>query len=563
MNNNQLDRLSTPQLLQVVKSLTEKEKFRLARTDYSLFLELILKNATPPYVHSAHTRLLCQKLSEVSSGKCKRLIVCMPPRHSKSQTISRFYTSWYFGNHPDHNVLIASYGSTIAENDFSMPARNVIEMYGKDIFNVTLDPKKHSLDHWKLANHAGNFYAVGIGSATTGKGFNLAIIDDPIKDWKEANSPTVKDGVYDWYKTVLRTRSVPMAEGGAIILILTRWSETDLAGCLLRDAEESGEHWDTLVLKAICDDPATDPLHRQLGEVLWPEKFPLNEILSVRGVQGVMKFESLYQQNPTPLKGFMFSKSWLRFYREEDLQFSSSDNTFYFKGYDPVVTRIISSDPSIGIKSANDPSCLIVADITKGKNILIRKIYRKRMNIPDQIRLIISIAGIWKPNRFLIEDVGFQRALKEVSLELDSFIPFVLIKKGGRGAMSKIERISEISPFFESGKIWLIEGTSDTNDFVEEYEIFPSSSHDDQLDTLEQIVTQVYLMPSFGKMLENGQSQSFSSQFSEFLNIPNSASRENTFTFDATTPSQYSNYSQYAPNSGVSLNVDSDGYFQF
>jgi len=504
VNNNKinLEQLTTDELLQLTQQLTQKEKYKLARENYALFLELILQNETPPYKHSRHTQLICDKLKEVYEGKCKRLIVCMPCRHSKSHTISRYFTAWYFANNPEKNVIIASYGSQLSNSEFSMPAREMVERYGKDIFNVQLDPKKKSLDHWKLKGHKGSFYSVGVGSGTIGKGFNLAVIDDPVKGWEEATSPTVKEKIYNWYKTVFRTRATPMSEGGAIILILTRWAEDDLAGRLLKDAEEGdGEHWDTLVLKAICDNKEEDPLHREIGESLWPERYPLPELIALKNTLGLIKFEALYQQTPSPAKGYLFHEDWLRYYTDEDITFNPHDNTYYFKGNDPIVTRYAACDPSVGVKTINDPSVIIVADITRSKNILVRKIFRKRINIPSQIRLLIDINNIWKPNKFFIEVVGYQEAAKQMAQDLDinNFIPFVSIKRGGRGksGASKELRISEMSPFFESNKVWFMRGTEDTREFIEEYTIYPSGPHDDQLDTIEQIISEVRNLPAF------------------------------------------------------------------
>jgi phage terminase large subunit-like protein len=522
----QLEHLSNAQLLHLLHQATEMEKFRLAKENYALFLELILKNSPRPYIHSAHTLLLCKKLKEIVDGKCKRLIVCMPCRHSKSQTISRHFTAWYFANNPEHDIIIASYGADLAQSDFSMPARDIIENYGQQIFGVKLDPRKRSLDHWKLDGHSGSFYATGIGSATTGRGFHLCVIDDPIKDFKEANSPAVKAGIYDWYKTVLRSRAVPQKEGGAIILVTTRWAEDDLAGCLLRDAKEEGEQWDTLILKAICDSK-DDPLGREIGTALWPERYPLEELMSLKGTMGTMKFEALYQQNPHPLEGILFNESWLRYYCDDDVKFNPPDNTYYFKESDPVITRYMAVDPSVGTKSGNDWTVIIVADVTRQKQILVRKIFRKQINIPDQIKLIISVNEIFHPNKIFIEEVGFSSCSREISLDQGHFLPFCPIKRGGRSAASKEVRISEMGPFFEAGKIWV---QKDMITFTDEYKNYPSGPWDDQLDCLQQITDAVKLLPSFGN-IGLSTSQAYQKEMESFIAVPPSKFSFHHFNF--------------------------------
>lgn len=519
-----LDHLSNAQLLHLLHQTTEMEKFRLAKENYALFLELILKNSPRPYAHSAHTLLLCKKLKEIVDGKCKRLIVCMPCRHSKSQTISRFFTAWYFGNNPEHDIILASYGADLSKSDFSMPARDIIENYGQQIFGVQLDPRKKSLDHWKLDGHSGSFYAVGIGSGTIGKGFHLAIIDDPIKDWKEANSPTTKAAIYDWYKTVMRSRSVPMAEGGAIILITTRWAEDDLAGCLLRDAEKEGEHWDTLILKAICDSD-NDPLGRKIGEALWPERYPLEELLAIKGTMGASKFESLYQQNPRPIESCSFKVESLQYFTEDEIQFNKSDATYYFRG-DPIVQTIAAVDPASKTEQKNDPTCIVVASITRAKNVLIRLVYNKRISIPEQLKTVVFINDIWKPNKFLVEEVNYQNALREVIIANGEYVPFVTIKRGGKNAQSKSERINLTSPMFESKKVFI---HANEKEFIEQYEAYPHVKFDDILDATEMILEEVRLLPSYGNI--NLSPQAYQADLQSFITPPVSKYNFSHFNF--------------------------------
>ncbi|MFT9071094.1 MAG: terminase family protein, partial [Acetobacter orientalis] len=207
----------------------------------------------PDYRCGPHHALLCQKLEAVAQGHITRLMVFMPPRHGKSELVSRRFPAWYLGQHPTRQVIAASYGATLAQ-DFGRSVRNLVttQPFQALFPGVKLAPDSAAKDVWHTAQ-GGSYTAAGVGGGLTGKGAHLAIIDDPIKDRQEAESPARRLAVWAWYRAVLRTRLMP---GGAIVLVMTRWSPDDLAGRLLADMQNAtGEAWHTLSLPAVAEAP--------------------------------------------------------------------------------------------------------------------------------------------------------------------------------------------------------------------------------------------------------------------------------------------------------------------
>lgn len=262
----------------------------------------------PGYRVGPQHKLLCDKLDAVERGEIKRLMVFMPPRHGKSELTSKRFPAWFLGRNPDKQIITASYGATLAQG------------FGRDVRNIVASPEFSALfpdigvaadssarDNWHTTK-GGIYTAMGVGGGLTGKGAHVALIDDPIKDRQDAESPVIREAAWDWYRSVLRTRLMP---GGAIVLVLTRWHPDDLAGRLLDEMENgTGESWEVLSLPAIAD-RADDALGRSLGEALWPDVFPLSELKNIERSIGPREWSALYQQQPTPGEGVLIKTAML------------------------------------------------------------------------------------------------------------------------------------------------------------------------------------------------------------------------------------------------------------
>jgi|TARA_R100000544_G_scaffold34719_3_gene21624 predicted phage terminase large subunit-like protein len=254
----------------------------------------------PQYQSAVHHRLIAEKLEAVERGKIDRLMIFMPPRHGKSELASKRFPAWALGKNPKRQIIAASYNSELA-SDFGRNVRNIIrERKFSNVFaEVELAPDSQAANRWNT-NKGGTYVAAGVGTAVTGRGADILLIDDPMKDREEAESETIRDKVWNWYTSTAYTRLMP---GGAVILIQTRWHEDDLAGRLLEAETHGGDKWDKLILPAINDN----------GDALWPERYPLPALERIRNaisMTGVRDWESLYQQNPTPAEGSFFKRDW-------------------------------------------------------------------------------------------------------------------------------------------------------------------------------------------------------------------------------------------------------------
>lgn len=278
-----------------------KEKLRRSKARQRLidFTEYTF----PKFQPGAHHRKIAEALERVERGEIDRLMIFAPPRHTKSELASRRFPAWYLGRHPDRQIITTTYADAFAQ-DFGRDVREIVSCpeFGRLFDGFSLAADSSAKNRWHT-NHGGVYFAVGVGGPITGRGAHLALIDDPIKNRQDAESQVIRETVWHWYTSTLRTRLMP---GGAIVLICTRWHEDDLAGRLLDRAARGGENWETVSLPAIDGE----------GNALWPEWYPRTELDRIRASVGPRDWLSLYQQTPTADVGTYFQKDWLRRYTD-------------------------------------------------------------------------------------------------------------------------------------------------------------------------------------------------------------------------------------------------------
>lgn len=289
----------------------------------------------PQYQVANHHRLIAEKLEAVERGELDRLMIFMPPRHGKSELASKRFPAWCLGKSPRRQIIAASYNSDLA-NDFGRNVRNIVdEPEFRQVFpDVSLATDSHAANRMNT-NHGGAYVAAGVGTAVTGRGAHIALIDDPFKDREEADSERRRELVWDWYRSTLFTRLMP---GGAIVLIQTRWHEDDLAGRLL----ESESDWDVLDLPAISDD----------GKALWPEWYDVPALERIKATVGAREWSALYQQKPQPDEGTFFQRGGLKEWNKKpaDLNiYGTSDYAVTDGGGDYTVHRVwgVDADSSL------------------------------------------------------------------------------------------------------------------------------------------------------------------------------------------------------------------------
>ena len=268
----------------------------LARRHLSAFCEYAEEGR---WQHAPHLDLLCEKIEEAEAwingghDEIKLIMVSMPPRHGKSEIVSRNAPAWFLGRNPDKEVIITSYGASLA-TDMSRDARRIFREAASPLFNLELAQDTQSVGLWHVEGHRGKMQAAGAGGPITGRGAALAIVDDPIKNMEEAESPTYQRKLLVWFKTTLLPR---MAPGAAIVLVASRWHLNDLQGQLLREAKETGLVWDVVRFPAIAE--GDDELGRHKGDALWPSRFPIKRLMQIKkALSSVRLWVGTYQQAP-------------------------------------------------------------------------------------------------------------------------------------------------------------------------------------------------------------------------------------------------------------------------
>lgn len=414
----------------------------------------------PNYCIYPHHRRLIEKLEAVERGEVKRLIVTMPPRHGKSLTATKIFPSWWLGRHPADETIIASYGSDLAR-DFGRYVRNALssDMHQAIFPDCVLSPDSTAQSRFNTTE-GGGLIAVGRGGTMTGRGGKLILLDDLFKDRKEADNLKLRDAVWQWWQTVVRTRLAP---GGAIVATNTRWHEDDHIGRLMAEAlSGEGEPWEILDLPAIDDE----------GEALWPEMFPVPELMKVKAAIGSRAFEALYQQRPTPAEGGMIKRAWIQFYRELpsglDYQLQSWDTTF--KG--------------------SDGSDFVVGQCwgAKGADAYLIDQVRGRMDFPTALAALQTFSAKHpKAHTKLIEEKANGAAIiATMKHKVGGIIPVVPKE-------SKTARLSAAAPAFEAGNIHLPHPDIApwVHDYIEELVSFPTARHDDQVDATTQAIERI------------------------------------------------------------------------
>jgi len=452
----------------ITRAAAAKELLR--RQDAQASLLEFTKYRFPNYASAPHHKLICEKLEAVERGEIKRLMIFMPPRHGKSELASKSFPAWFLGRNPLKQIIACSYNSELA-GDFGRSVRNIVNSQEySNIFNdVTLSPDNKAADRWQT-NRGGVYVSAGVGSSMTGRGADILLIDDPTKDRAEADSPTVRQRVWDWWTSTAYTRLMP---GGAIIIIQTRWHMDDLSGRLLKEAEKGGEQWDVLSLPAIDKD----------NEALWPEWFPLGALKKIKTVIGSRDWSALYQQDPAGDDKSGFDNRWLRMWRPSNLN---------------NLNKYIIVDPAGEKKKTSDYTVFIVFGLGEDQNYYICDWVRDRLNLTERANVLFNLHKQYRPLAVGYEKYGLQSDIEHFqdAMQRQNY-RFQITTLAGSTA--KNDRIKKLIPLFEAGRVYLpetcvkrdYEGNqiNITQSFIkDEYELFPVAPHDDMLDCMARMV---------------------------------------------------------------------------
>ncbi len=388
-------------------------------------------------------------LEDVSSGKIKRLAVMMPPRHGKTALVTIRWPVWWMEKQPGLRVIVSAYNQTLA-NKFSRLSRRIAES------RMGLSAERKAVEEWQTPSKSW-YRAVGVGGGVTGMGGDLLIIDDPVKNREEAQSPVYRERVWEWYINDLYTRLEP---NGAIVLVMTRWHEDDLIGRILGSASEK---WDVLRFPALAEE--NDPLFRQVGEALCPDRYSRQELLSTQTVMGTWAFESLYQQRPMPAEGGLFKKSWFSNF----LDAVPVQVTGRVRYWDKAATSG-GGDYTVGARlSRTLENTIVVEEITRGQ-----------WSSGERDKIIRQCAETDPPNTSIyIEQEPGSSGVDSVQSLIRLLTGFTV--HGDRVTGSKLIRAEPFAAQAEAGNVALVRAPWNSN-FLEELSVFPNGSHDDQVD---------------------------------------------------------------------------------
>ncbi len=437
----------------------EKKIQNKAKNDFLSFVKCVW----PDFVEGSHHRHIADKFNKLASGEINRLIINMPPRHTKSEFASYLLPSWMVGREPKLKIIQATHTAELAIR-FGRKAKNLIdsEDYGK-IFQTRLQEDSKAAGRWETSQ-GGEYFAAGVGGAITGRGADLLIIDDPHSE-QDAMSRTALESAYEWYTSGPRQRLQP---GGKIVLVMTRWSTKDLTGMLIKNQSEAkADQWHVVEFPAIMD-------HGSRPKPVWPEYWKLDELEKVQATLPVAKWNAQWMQNPTAEEGAILKREWWMKYTNEEIP----ELHHVIQSYDTAFLKKETADYSAittwGIFYPNEDSgaCLILLDAIKG-----------RYEFPELRRLALEQYQYWKPESVIVEakasGLPLTYELRKMDIPVINFTP----SKGN----DKHARVNAVAPLFESGMIYAPEQKF-AEEVIEECAAFPYGDHDDLVDSTTQAI---------------------------------------------------------------------------
>lgn len=442
---------------------------QLSRSNLLAFSKAVMPDYQIGWVH----REICAKLMEfyvrVKEKDSPRLIITMPPRHGKSQLSSRNFPPWGFGVDPNTHIMNASYSSYLAES-MNRDVQKIMQSDNyRQIFpsiNLLQNKKNNGVksvktsSFFEIPGYSGSLQSAGVDGGITGRGADILSIDDPFKNRKEADSPTIRNNVWDWYASTAYTRLSP---GGGILVTVTRWHEDDLVGRLLDAMKHGGkDNWTIINYPAIAE---RDERFRKKGEALHPERFNLEALQRIKANIGEYEWSALYQQHPTPRGGGIIKKKWIR----------------HWKTLPRVYDRIIQSwDFTFGKSNTSDRVSGQVW-MKSGANYYLLDNNTDKMDFVEQQRAMIAMSSKWEN---AIEKLVEAKANGEAIMS--SLRSIISGMKPYQPRGSKEARLYAVSPLFESGNVYL-PPQSDDYPWVDDYEYellsFPNGQYDDQVDS--------------------------------------------------------------------------------
>tara|TARA_R110002020_G_scaffold13240_2_gene47755 strand:+ start:702 stop:2207 length:1506 start_codon:yes stop_codon:yes gene_type:complete len=454
------------QLSQRLVELGEREE---KQNDFLTFV----KSQWPDFVEGEHHRIMAKAFDRIANGELKRLIINMPPRHTKSEFASYLFPAYLVGRNPGLKIIQATHTADLAVR-FGRKIRDLITTseYTNTFPSVELNPDSKAAGRWEVrttdGKMNGEYFAAGVGGALAGRGADLFIIDDPHSE-QDAMSATALDDAYEWYMTGPRQRLQP---GGAIVVVMTRWSKRDITGRVVRRMmeEEGADQWEIIELPAILPS----------GKSLWPEYWPLKELEAIRASISPSKWAAEYMQNPTGEGAAIISRDWFMTWPDS----TPPPVTYIIQSYDTAFLKSERADfTAITTWGIFHPEGRIGEKSYSGSDahIVLLNCVKKRLDFPELKKRALSEYQEWSPDTVIIEGkasgLPLTQELRAIGIPVQNFVP-------SRGA-DKIARLNACTPLFSGGYVWVPE-TRWAEELVDEVCDFPNGEYDDLVDSTTQ-----------------------------------------------------------------------------
>ncbi len=444
------------EFLKLAMKLDEKTKQDKVHNDFLGFV----KHVWPEFIEGKHHKKIAEKFNRLARGEIKRLIINMPPRHTKSEFASFLLPSWMVGRKPDLKIIQTTHTTELAIR-FGRKAKTLIDSPEyQQIFKTRLREDSQAAGKWETAQ-GGEYYAAGVGSAITGRGADLLIIDDPHSE-QDALNMTAMERAYEWYTSGPRQRLQP---GGSIVVVMTRWNMKDLTGMLVKSQKElKSDKWEIIEFPAIMPS----------GKPVWPEYWKLGELESVKASLSIGKWNAQWMQNPTAEEGSLIKREWWKTWE---------------KPYIPPLQHIIQSYDTAYLKKETADFTAITTwgvfypNEDSPANLLLLDSYKERVEFPELRKEAFRQYRYWNPETVIIEakaaGLPLTYELRKAGIPVINYTP----SKG----QDKHARVNAVSPLFESGIIWAPDEKF-AEEVIEECASFPYGDHDDLVDSTTQAI---------------------------------------------------------------------------
>jgi len=445
------------QKLKLELRLKQLERVETCHDEFIPFV----KSMWPEFIAGRHHYIIAEKLEQIARGEIKRLIINMPPRHTKSEFASYLFPAWMIGRKPSMKIIQATHTTELAVN-FGRKVKNLLETeeYQEIFEDCELSVDSKASGRWDTKS-GGMYYAVGVGSNLAGRGGDLIVIDDPHSE-QTAMSASGFENAWEWYTAGPRQRLQP---GGSIVLVQTRWSEKDMTGNLIRQMtkDSMADQWEVVELPAILPS----------GEPTWPEFWKREELEQVKASVPAYQWNAQYQQDPTAEELSILKREWWKVWEKDEVP----NLQYVIQSYDTAFSKRETADFSAittwGVfypMEIGGPPNLILLDAQKG-----------RWDFPELKEIALDQYKFWDPETVIIEakasGMPLTHELQSMGIPVVNFTP-------SRGN-DKLSRVHSISPLFEAGMIWAPEERW-AEDVIEECAAFPNGTHDDLVDSLTQ-----------------------------------------------------------------------------